>query len=1315
MKDSVEAKPAQIGKGRFSGHAWIIPTGAGLFCFIFSVFLLLSGCDVIGGSISKFIDYNTGDARVVDFKITTETPACPIIKTSKAWLHSPNANLARLGPNIIEFEAKIDNPEHYDLMITPVLYEFIGASESSAAPAILHNQISEDTVRIQIGTSETPVSQGDSFRIRLDIATKDGTRVFSPYKDIPQIIYDNALKSPSVANIVATSNPNYSKKLEWKIQLPSEHVGINRIYINLSSTINESFQRKWEYKKVSDVSWVMDKGTPDVQNTLYENLTAVYEADGIKFELPFPILSDNSEDIDFFEDYSFMITLQDKNGLTATSGEGVSTETTLKGLTVGYHYRNSPDTVYVDSGWEFINKNRENFFFTVPYDVDRVQFSATINDEVFGEQQVRWPYSLFNEPQKNYQLYVVGSDLTQYVNVFTMSVNYWENPKHGPNDEPDLKKQYKFNITRTNPKRDSTLKNIFIQDFTAGSPGVKFPVFDGSEDPALLNDMNYDGPVKTNYTVHVPYTVSKIRLLCDFLNVSVAYNEAGSTTGKAGLGSPYPSTIKTLTDDENYSGDDYYITPSQLKIIEDGWIYNLTSPGDHFFEINVRPEFANDETYTRHYVINVIRTDPAGNPNAKLENLTVKAGGTTYLAPGLNFNSFNSDLLSYTVNVPSSVNSVDIGAEAIKESGIYKAEIRRITSINIDSGIGDEISQPPASILSPPLTINLAGVGIKKLVTITVYSKDENSTSKDYTITLIKSHSTNIGGVELSGGRESLGVKWTGSDPWADIYEAWYSYYDSDSGENIPELARKWPVDFTTNAGGSILGLSDIVKYNVWVRAKDTHSNTPGDWILAKTSGLSYGIPGAAELSDLSWTPLANIIDPPLFSPSVYAYTLVVSSATGSLTFTGQPMPGNTNVPVGNGAFTTPSAGNSAVKQITAKSPDGKTSQNYDITVKRMLPAPSSPSLTPLNGSIQINSWSPVTGSGSYEVYYKKSSDPDNAIIKWGGDVSSPPNSSAPITILGLANDGTQYNVWIRAKNSATGPGDFYKSPSIIPADNCLSALSVSYGNLSPSFSPEVTTYWLDRVAPYYTESITVSATGPGVTGMGSKNLSIGQNVIEVKTNPGSGSGKTYTIYVNRDAGLEELSVVDPVHGALTLTQTQAPAVHTFNSEVTSYTVNGGVSYSTSSVNVITTPAGTMVSGAGLRPLAVGENPLDVIITQNGMQKVYTITVWRGGASTTNTLNYIKLCDGNDTQLIRYDNVSVPPISDALVLPVDNFVDRIKVYYEKSDSLAEVYVFGGENLLVGSNNITVLVVPESGMSDSKIYTIIVNRADDPGP
>ena len=1095
----------------------------GVFCLLLLVPVLFSDCDVMGGSINDFIDYNTGTARVVSITVTSQNSSAPIIRTRQAWMHDPFINTTQ---GIISFELMLDNPQHYDLDITPVIYEFIGENgvKVSNPPnrpiKLTWVQGKTDIVSIQIGDTTTPgnkVVQGDSFRIRLDMATKDGKRVFDSYMGIPQIIYDKVLRSPQ--NILLdTSSGKYSGEgydsfISWTIDGSEYHVGINRISLTFSSKASVSDIRHWDYVYRGGTTWEME----EIKTTLDEKYRYLLTDDNITFDFPFPFSGDSIADEDgWIEGFGFLIELTDKNGLTTMAGQGVSPETELDNIVISYHYRGTPDSVYINSGWEFVNKEKLIYRIIVPFKVDRVRFNvAKGNDFDDGIQQVLWGSDNFDMPVNSFPL-VIGEKSIE------MTV-HWEDPDILSVDDPKLL-TYKFLINRISPSRDSMLKDLFVMD--ASPLNTVYHPVGGFEDLTPYGS-NYDGPVISDYTFYVPSTVSSIKLVGDYLNSSEIYNDYGRADGQATL---YPSgsepLVRDLLDDNDYSEADYYTRP-ELKIIRNGWTYSLPAPKEYYFRINVKPESDVNETLTRHYFITVIKTDPDGNVNAKLNNITVKAGGTTLLAPGLDSNTFNPNLLNYTVNVPSSANPVTIEAEAIKAALEYKAEIRSVTSVELNpvtgepiQGTGEQINlSTTSSIGDPPLTISLPAQS-KKMVTLKVYSKDGNSTSRDYTITLVRSNSSNITNVTLIGRSGGLQINWTGAaDSWAAAREVWYSFYnESDTAKNNPEKAQKALGSFSS--GDSVDGLFNNNKYNVWIRSVNAATGQIGDWKKAQTThspaNLDYGIPGAPELSGFTVTPSSNSLTLLSSGASQNVYSLTVPFSTSSVTVTANIAP-NSGV-THNGPFTlsganlpegSANAGSTVV--FTANSPDGRTSKNYEISVFRLLQAPSSVTRTALDGAVSLVwSGSSVTGV-SYDVYYSSSNlsaaQREDSAQKIRGV------SGSPITVSSLVNKQSYY-FWIRGVKGGI-PGEWSAdAPAVTPlsTNNSLhtaNGITITPSTpLTPAFNPEITEYSV--ILPATESSITIA----GIKGEDNQTLTPPSGAA---VNPPKGGKVTHTISVKPD------------------------------------------------------------------------------------------------------------------------------------------------------------------------------------------------------
>ncbi|KAA6301622.1 MAG: hypothetical protein EZS26_002228 [Candidatus Ordinivivax streblomastigis] len=177
--------------------------------------------------------------------------------------------------------------------------------------------------------------------------------------------------------------------------------------------------------------------------------------------------------------------------------------------------------------------------------------------------------------------------------------------------------------------------------------------------------------------------------------------------------------------------------------------------------------------------------------------------------------------------------------------------------------------------------------------------------------------------------------------------------------------------------------------------------------------------------------------------------------------------------------------------------------------------------------------------------------------------------------------------------------------------DATLGELSVSEGTLAPEFDPEVLEYTVEVANTVSSIDITaVAADGnaKGITGTGTKTLTGGANVfLIVVTAQDEVTTRTYQITVNKplssDASLSALTILP----AVVLTPAFDPATLSYTA-----TVGNAVSI----VAITATPsdaAATAVTGAGIKPLTVGENTLHIEVTAEDGTTVqtYTLTISR--------------------------------------------------------------------------------------------------------
>jgi len=392
----------------------------GLFFIVVAIPLLLSNCDLMGGSITEFIEYNTGNISVRTVRTVEQNSSERIRRTGQAWMYE---SITGYDKGVIELEVIIDNPHQYDLVVTPVIDEFIGQDGVrilNPAPKwpISSSRVSADTYTVSIGTTDNRVERGDSFLIHLDIATVDGVRAFKPYEISQKIIYDNPLEAPSVPSIGISADDDYDNIITWRTQSfldPFiEHVGINEISIVISHLYEPIADRVFNYE-YNGSNWnLKDLSIEGAEHYNELKMSIDPVTNRPIFELPFPYVSGGYVDSIFLaEEMSVIVTVKDKNGIYAIAGLGAHPGTYLDDLTIWYLY--SGETQYRKSDFEYIRNVVEYGSadgIQVPNSVERVKFVATPNPE-YPEQQILWGTSSQSEIEKSFPLLPGGTRILE--------------------------------------------------------------------------------------------------------------------------------------------------------------------------------------------------------------------------------------------------------------------------------------------------------------------------------------------------------------------------------------------------------------------------------------------------------------------------------------------------------------------------------------------------------------------------------------------------------------------------------------------------------------------------------------------------------------------------------------------------------------------------------------------------------------------------------------------------------------------------------------------------------------------------------------
>lgn len=285
------------------------------------------------------------------------------------------------------------------------------------------------------------------------------------------------------------------------------------------------------------------------------------------------------------------------------------------------------------------------------------------------------------------------------------------------------------------------------------------------------------------------------------------------------------------------------------------------------------------------------------------------------------------------------------------------------------------------------------------------------------------------------------------------------------------------------------------------------------------------------------------------------------------------------------------------------------------------------------------------------------------------------------------------------------------KTPDNPAIASALSSLSISGGNLTPSFAPSTTNY----SAVVNEASVTISATlkdsnarfiddfGPRTVA-----LNYGKNEIYIKTQGSAIS--TYKITITRNGGGGTALSTNNKLNSLNVSGVQlSPG---FNTNTNKY--SGSVANNVTSVTLNATLAdnkASFVDGFGPRTVELKEGSNSIAIkvkSQSGSIRVYTVNIRREYGSA-----FPEVTPQQNRALLKelsFENASIDFQSDVFDYNVNVENDTLNVVpsivpYDETDIIE---IKGGNELKEGSNEMTIKVTTSDG-TISNTYTIYIIR------
>ena len=680
------------------------------------------------------------------------------------------------------------------------------------------------------------------------------------------------------------------------------------------------------------------------------------------------------------------------------------------------------------------------------------------------------------------------------------------------------------------------------------------------------------------------------------------------------------------------------IANSKTSVVSGGGNINLI-PGDNSITLRVTAE---DNSY-KDYIVMIVR-DKSNNDD--LDFLFVEEGGVDP--------HFNETIIFYDVKVPNDTNLLHI--EAIPEDKNATFEV--VGGIKVDSN-------------NYTFDISAFEVDVPQFIEVVVTA--ENGTSKKtYTLGVTKqqekTENENISLSDLTTNRGDLTPTFN-----PDIL-----YYELTVENDVTDI------DISAVAFDNTVRVVGTGTYNLNVGKNGIavfvigESGVQKDYQIVVTRKTSND----ARLSSLV---VKGHTLSPSFNKDTYNYTLSTSLSTLEFT-TIKPLEddatyeiiGNENLVSGTNTIT-----------IRVTAPDGETTKDYVLTVDKARSKNNNLASLLVDGF----NLSPAFHKGVTFYTIEVPKDLNSVIIN--AIPEDPISTVSGIGLKTLDSRENYFNIEVTAENGITKVYTILITKEASD-NNYLASLNVSEGHLDPVFNKETLNY--EVIVPYTVSSININGTledaKASVVGFDNYNLVTGDNIVNIVVISESGSIKTYTIKVIKEA------IVSSYLSDLSIPNMELDA--TFNKELLEYFITVDYEVNDINLNYLTEDPNATVVVTGDKNLSVGMNEIHVTVTASDNSSTTDYIIYVNRQMSTN--NYLKV--------LSVDNYTINPVFDSegliynLIVPRD--VDSINITAITEDASATITSgIGTHNLELGLN--TILVKVKSMIGITRTYKINITR------
>ena len=722
-----------------------------------------------------------------------------------------------------------------------------------------------------------------------------------------------------------------------------------------------------------------------------------------------------------------------------------------------------------------------------------------------------------------------------------------------------------------------------------------------------------------------------------------------------------------------------------------------------------------DGTDVKNYTVTIVRNK---SNNADLSALSVT--GRT-ITP-----TFNKDTLSYSLTVPSDVDSIEINATRADDRATMTGDGVKTITTGLNPFIINVVAEDTTTTKSYTVNVtkldgdaDLKSLSLSNVTYTPAFNKDTLSytatvpyTTSSTTVSAERNSTlatiTGTGDKSLAVGDNTIKVKVTAQDTNVSkeyVVTVTREAASTDDkaatltvdGVSVPNFdpdQLTYELDDVQFTKTSVVIAATSSEEHATITGTGTKDLALGDNTfkvrVTAQDGTSYKeytikIRRNNNVNTLSGIEVPGVDLTPVFDPNTTEYTGTVDSTVDTITINTDPTDDNSTVS-GDGDHTLQPGDNRIPVTVTPE--DGSEPETYYINIHKNNDDTTLSDLA-LSG-VDFGTFDPATRTYTATVPYTTSNTnvtatptDDKALVEGTGNkVLNVGENTITVTVKAEdRNVSDTYTVTVTREAAST--------------DATLSDLTVD-GTTIEGFSPDTFEYFLtveNSKTQVVLDAVAADTTAT-ITGTGTKDLAVKDNTFKIDVTSQSNETLSYTVHIRRksnDSTLKSLTItsddgiLEPIFNPATLSYT-----YTAGPDVTSVTVTGEANDDDATVDGNTT----------VNPFDTNEVKLKVTAEDDSYTE-YVISITRTQSSNK---------DLNTLSVEGYDlDPTFDPDTTSYTVTVPNGVENINIVATPDDDKADVDGTGTKPVSIGDNTFTVEVTPEDG-SEPKVYTIVVTRA-----